>query len=181
MKMTSVNSLLTNRNKMKAKKPRFQRQDANIFKQFRGKWRKPKGIHSKLRRGFKGHGGFPSIGYSSPAAAKGLTRKGFVPFIVFNLNDLEKIDNKLHVVVLAHSVGTKKRIELLKKIKEKKLHIFGVKDVDVLLTKLSEYLQLKKNESNKKKDKKKTEQSVKDGKNNNESKVLEEKKDESKE
>lgn len=170
--------LLSTRNKMKAKKPLFQRQDVNIFKQFRGQWRRPKGIHSKLRRGFKGHGGIPSIGYSSPTKVKGLTRSGLVPFVVANVNDVEKVDAKVNVVVIAHSVGNKKRVAILNKIKEKQLHVLGMKDVDSFLNKVNVNIQSKKKESEKRKQNKN--KKVEEAKNKKEDKKSEEKKDESK-
>ena|SRR3989338_1716268 len=177
--MNKSNSLVT-RNKMKSKKPLFQRQDANIFRQFRGQWRKPKGIHSKLRRGFRGHGGIPSIGYSSPKDVKGILRKGLYPFVVHNVNDLLKLDPKLNVVVIAHGVGVKKRTEILNKVKEMKLPILGIKDVDLFLNKINEKLQMNKKKSEKKKDDKKKKleqaQNVKEDKNKVEDKKNESKK-----
>lgn len=147
-------NLLTTRNKMKSKKPDFERQDVNIFKQFRGQWRKPKGIHSKLRRGFRGHKNIPSIGFSSPCEVKGLTRKGLLPFVVANVKDLEKVDTKINAIIIAHSVGMKKRVEILNKAKEKKIDVLGVKDVDKFLNEVKQKLESKKSEASKKKESK---------------------------
>ena len=133
----SKSVLLITRNKMKAKKPKFERQDVNIFRQFRGTWRKPKGIHSKLRRGFKGHKASPSIGYSGPKSVKGLTRDGLLPVLVSNIKELDKI-NQDCAVVIGHCVGTKKRLQILNKAKEKKIRILGVKDIDALVTQLGD-------------------------------------------
>ncbi|MBI2148094.1 hypothetical protein HYU23_00280 [Candidatus Woesearchaeota archaeon] len=146
--------LLQFRNKAKSKKPLFQRQDSNIFKQFKGEWRKPKGIHSKLRRGFKGHGGIPSIGYSGPNAVKGLTRKGLLAVVVYNINDLKNLDDK-NAVIISHSVGMKKRIQIINEIKNKKLHVLGVKDIDNYLSKAAENINSRKKESESKKESKK--------------------------
>ncbi len=148
------NTLLSTRNKRKSKKPEFERTDVNIFKQFKGKWRKPKGIHNKLRRGFRGHKQIPSIGFSSPNAVKGLTRSGFIPVNVANVNDLQNIKTDC-VAIINHSVGMKKRVQILTKAKELKIKVLGVKDIDAFLTKISESRNVKKKQVEIKKEQKK--------------------------
>jgi len=149
-----MNKLLSTRNKMKSKKPEFERQNCNIFRQFRGMWRKPKGIHSKLRRGFRGHKMAPSIGFASPKAVCGLNRKGLLPVIVLNVNDLNKVEKDC-VAVIGASVGMKKRVQVLTKAKEKNIVVLGYKDIDTYITKVNEKLGLKKQESSVKKEEKK--------------------------
>ena len=174
-------SALETRNKRNTKKPEFQRQDVNIFKQFRGEWRSPKGIHSKLRKGYRGHSAVPSIGYSAPSEAKGLTKKGLIPFVIYNTKDLDSATNK-NAVIIAHSVGMKNRIKILNKAKEKKIDILGFKDVDGFLAKINEKLILKKKKSSIKieEKKKKIQESAKENKKPEETKTDEDKKDESK-
>jgi len=150
----SKEKLLATRNAMKRKKPEFERTDANIFNQFRGTWRRPKGLHNKMREHFKGHKGPPSIGYSSPTEVKGLTRKGFVPVLVSNVGDLQNIKAGC-IAVIASSVGMKKRITILTKAKENKLTVSGVKDIDAYLGKVNEKLTSSKKVSTEKKEEKK--------------------------
>ncbi len=159
-----MSDLLSVRNKMKAKKPEFERTDSNIFKQFRGTWRKPKGIHNKLRRGFKGHKNLPSIGYSSPTDVKGLTRKGMISVLISNVSDLSKVKSGF-VAVVAHGVGTKKRVQILTKAKEMKITIVGIKDIDVYLTQINEKRNSEKKEADTKKEakKKKLDEAAKKG------------------
>ena len=133
--MSSITKLLDTRKEIKSRKPEFERQDSNIFKQFEGKWRRPKGIHSKLRRGFRGHKAAPSIGYSSPRAVSGLTKKGLKMVLISNLNDFNKIKNDC-VAVISSKVGIKKKLEILKYAKEKKLNVSGVKDFDSYINKI---------------------------------------------
>lgn len=147
-----MNKTLNFRNEMKAKKPDFERQDANKYKQFRGKWRRPRGIHNKLRRGFKGHKAMPSIGYSSPRSVSGLTRKGLSLILVHNKNDLNKVKENC-VGVIAGNVGLKKKIEILNLAKEKKVNILGVKDIESFVSSAKEKLAKRKKDSESKKEK----------------------------
>ena len=148
-----MDRLLVTRNLMKKKKPSFKRQDANKYEQFRSSWRRPRGLHSKLREAFKGHGSVPSIGWGSPRAVSGLTRKGLRPVIVNNVNELQKIGEK-NLAVISRKVGMKKRLEIVKAAKEKKINVFGIKDFDSYINKIAESrkkedVKVEKNESSK--------------------------------
>jgi len=151
--MNDLKDLVKKRNITKAKKPRFQRQDANIMKHLRGSWRKPKGIHSKLREHRKGHGHLPAVGYSSPRSVFGLTRSGYIPVAVANVADLVRIKENC-VAIISSGVGMRKRVEIVKKAKELKLKILGLKDYDSFLNEVSEALVSKKKISNERKNKK---------------------------
>lgn len=132
-----MDKLLTARNLMKKKKPSFKRQDANKYKQFRDSWRRPRGIHSKLKTGFKGHNAVPSIGWGSPRAVKGLTRKGLELVVINNVNELQKLSGK-NLAVISRRVGIRKRLEIVKAAKEKKINISGIKDLDSYINKIME-------------------------------------------
>lgn len=57
-------------------------------------------------------------GYGSPKKVKGLLPNGKKPVIVHNVKDLEKINKDTEVVVIASSVGRKKRNEIVSKCRE---------------------------------------------------------------
>ena len=61
------------------------------------------------------------------AEAKGLHPSGFTDNLVFNISDLEKLDPKKDGVRFGHSVGTKKRKEIVIKAVEKKFKIFNAR------------------------------------------------------
>lgn len=132
-----MNQLLAIRNKMKSKKPDFIRQQGRSLSKLKQKWRAPKGMHSKLRMGLRGKIKKPSIGYSSPKEVKGLNRSGYKPVIVATLEGINKIKNG-EGIVISRTVGKRKKIELLKKIKELNLIVLNVKNIDSEIKKIEE-------------------------------------------
>lgn len=100
------------RRELKKKTPRFLRQEWFRYKRLREHWRRPTGLHSKMRRHFKFRINVPSIGYRSPRGARNLHPSGFKEVLIHNVKELEGIDPKTEAVRIAHSVGTRKRIEI---------------------------------------------------------------------
>ena len=148
-------TLLELRNRMKKRAPEFKRQAAGAGRrQFEQKWKHPRGDHSKLKRGIIGHGRRPVIGFASPKQVRGLNRAGFIEVLINNVKDLKKINTKNKVAVLSSTVGLKKRIEVLKKIKEKKITIINVKDVDKFIKDAEEKMVNRKLESKKREERK---------------------------
>jgi len=139
----------------KKKKPKFIRQQARILKKLSRKgWRAPKGMHSKLRKKKKGKGPFPSLGYASPKELKGLTKKGLIPILVSEASQLKNLTNK-HGLIVLRALGTKKKLDLLKKIKEAKLHVLNIKNIDEYINQIEEKIKLNKEAKQKTQEKKK--------------------------
>jgi len=107
------------------KKPKFLRQSSTAYKRLGKKWRKPRGMHSKVRRHEKSKGATPSIGYRAPVKLRGLHPSGFREVLISNTKDLEIIDTKTQAVKIAHAVGEKKRQEILKKAEELKIKVLN--------------------------------------------------------
>ena len=103
------------REKMKKRKPVFLRQEWFRYKRVGMKWRKAKGIHSKMKKHVKYRIPSPRIGYSSPKEVRGLHPSGFKEIMVYNINGIEKINPGTEAVRIGHSVGAKKRNEIEKK------------------------------------------------------------------
>jgi len=113
------------RKKEKAKKPTFHRQEWFRYKRLGEKWRRPKGLHSKMRRKKKYRPPVVSIGYGSPKEARGLHPSGFREVPVFNLQDLENIDNDMEAARIGRTVGMRKRIQILAKAKELNIRVLN--------------------------------------------------------
>jgi large subunit ribosomal protein L32e len=96
----------------KKKKPKFKRQEWFRYKKLNDSWRKPRGLHSKLRTNRKYRINKVRIGYGTTADVRGLHASGFKEILVYNKSDLEKLDPKLEAARIGHSVGTRKRIEI---------------------------------------------------------------------
>jgi large subunit ribosomal protein L32e len=128
------------------KKPNFIRQDTNKQKNLGNKWRKPRGLHSKLRLNKKGHAKTPSQGYRGPRSLRVKDVKR-----VFNVNELEDVKK----IIIASTVGLRKKVEIVKQAQEKGIEIINVKDVDAFLKTVDEGLSKKKEVKKVKEEKKK--------------------------
>ena len=116
-----------NKDKLEARRqvsehrPKFIRPESWRYKRLETNWRKPKGVDNHQRKQkSRGRPGLVKIGYATPKIARGLHPSGYTDNLVHNLNDLEKLDPKQDGVRFGHSVGTKKRNELMKVVLEKK-------------------------------------------------------------
>ncbi|MBI2106901.1 hypothetical protein HYT57_02855 [Candidatus Woesearchaeota archaeon] len=132
---------------MKAKK-KFVRHESVHFKSLGSAWRRPRGIHNKLRLCKGGQGLTPKIGYGSGKDKKFLI-KGMEPTIVHTIKDLTLLNAKKDIVIIAASVGMKKKIMLIQKMQELKFQILNIKDVAAFLIKAEELKNKKKQEKKK--------------------------------
>jgi len=119
--------MLKVRKKIKKKKPKFKRQEWFRKKSLGKKWRKPRGIHSKLRRQEKAKGSLPKPGYGSPLEVRGLNREGYREVVVRNTKDLENINPKEDVAVISKNVGRKKRFDILEEAKKRNIKVSNYK------------------------------------------------------
>jgi len=87
----------------------FLRQEWFRFPRLGEKWRRPRGMHSKMRRHVQYRPNVVSIGYRGPAKVRGLHPSGFQEVMVWNPEQLEKVDPKVQAVRVGGSVGFKKR------------------------------------------------------------------------
>jgi len=104
---------------------KFLRQSAKAYKRLGKKWRRPRGMHSKLRRHEKSKGKMPSPSYGRKVEFRGLHPSGFKEVLVYNPNDLLRVNTQKEAVRIAHAVGKKKRNEILKKAEELKIKVLN--------------------------------------------------------
>ena len=125
---------LEKRKEIKSKKPDFRRQSAHKKLRVKGTgYRKPRGLHSKMRLNKRGYVKAISRGYGSPIAAKNLHPKGLLPFIVSNISDLSKLDASKEGALLSSTLGLKKKIEIIKEAVSKKITVLNLKDPEAFI------------------------------------------------
>jgi large subunit ribosomal protein L32e len=107
------------------KRPKFWRQAASGLKRLKKKWRRPRGYHSKLRRHEKSKGSIPQPGYGTPANLRFLHPSGFREILVFNPNDIQKLNPSTDAAKISHSVGKRKRQDIAKKAAELKVKVLN--------------------------------------------------------
>lgn len=108
--------LLKVRARQKAKKPEFNRHDSHKKKKLSASWRKPRGLHNKLRQQVAAKGKLVRPGFGSPKAVRGYHPCGLREVLVSNVADLEGAEGC--AVRIASAVGMKKRLEIQNKASE---------------------------------------------------------------
>jgi large subunit ribosomal protein L32e len=89
----------------------------------RDSWRSPKGVQSKQRRHYGYRPTVVSIGFGGPRAVRGRTPMGFKPVVIHNVKEMEILEPTVNMVVIAHGVGTKKRLAIEQAAKKMGLKI----------------------------------------------------------
>jgi large subunit ribosomal protein L32e len=113
------------REKVKSRKPDFVRQESWRYKRVDESWRKPRGIDSKMRKEVKGWPAKVKVGYRGPKAARGLHPSAYKEVLVYNVDDLSGINPKVEAVRIAHTVGARKRAEILSRARELGIHVLN--------------------------------------------------------
>ncbi|HSA75042.1 MAG TPA: 50S ribosomal protein L32e [Candidatus Nitrosocosmicus sp.] len=105
--------LLEQRKKISERRPKFRRQESWRYKRLAASWRKPKGIDNKMRLQVSGVPSLVKIGYRGPKASRGLHPSGYVDNLIHNANELLKLNKDKDAARIAHTVGNKKRLEII--------------------------------------------------------------------
>ncbi len=131
----------------KKKKPKFIRQEAYRRKKLGISWRRPRGIHSKIRLRKAGKMKRVSIGYRNPEKLRGLTNDGKRVVRVLNSKDLKAVGE--NAAILSGSLGRKKKLEILESAKKAEISFLNIKDVAVAISKIKSDIEKQKLEKKK--------------------------------
>ncbi len=94
--------------RLKKRKPTFRRPLKYAYAMKPG-WRKPRGMHSKMREGEKSKPAVVKPGYRSAKIIRGLHPSGYEEAYVSSIVQLDKIDAKKQAARLASGLGIRKR------------------------------------------------------------------------
>src|SRR5512137_1540566 len=117
--------LLRVRTRQKSKKPEFTFHDSHKKKRLTTSWRKPRGLHNKLRQQIAAKGKLVRVGYGSPKAVKGFHPCGLPEMLVNNVAELQRAQGS--AVRIASGVGMKKRLEIQAKAAESGIRVLNPK------------------------------------------------------
>ena len=117
--------LLRVRTRQKSKKPEFNFHDSHKKKKLGTSWRKPRGLHNKLRQHIAAKGRVVQPGFGSPKAVRGYHPSGMAEIRVNNVAELAAAQRC--EVQIASAVGMKKRLDIQAKAAEMGLKILNPK------------------------------------------------------
>ena len=99
--------LLRIRDRQKRKKPDFRNHDSHKKKRISTSWRKPRGLHNKLRQHIASKGKLVKAGYGSPRAVKAFHPCGLPEVLINCSEDLKNAEGC--AVRISRRIGRKKR------------------------------------------------------------------------
>jgi large subunit ribosomal protein L32e len=117
--------LLQARKKVSDKRPKFVRQESWRYDRLAESWRKPKGKDNKMRKQVSGVPRLVKVGYRGPRKARGLHPSGYTDNLVFNVNDLARLDPAKDAARIGHVVGQRKRLLILAEARSKAIKVLN--------------------------------------------------------
>ena len=128
---SSRKEALAVRRRVKGRKPDFKRQESWRYKRVGKSWRKPRGLDSKMRKRVKGWPKSVGVGYRGPKVARGLHPSGYVEVLVRNVDEVVGVDPERQAVRIGHTVGARKRVEILARAEELGVRVLNPRVVEV--------------------------------------------------
>ncbi|MEK6967998.1 MAG: eL32 family ribosomal protein [Nanoarchaeota archaeon] len=108
-------------------KPSFRREDRTKKVRLKGRWRRPKGIHSKMRHGFRGRAPVVNSGYKLADSLRGLDIAGKTIVRISSLSNIEELSAEKHSLIIASDVGTKLRLVIIETASKSGFKIINIK------------------------------------------------------
>ena len=113
------------RREIAERRPKFLRAEYFKAQRLGMKWRKPRGKQSKMRLFVYYRPKSVSVGYRSPSSVRGLHPSGFSEKLVFNVEGLEGVDPKTTAVRIGHSVGSRKRQDIVAEAEKLEIRVLN--------------------------------------------------------
>ena len=123
--MSDVKKLLTVKKQMKQRGRKFIRDGYGKRKRISKGWKRPRGIHLKVREQRAGHRRKVMPGFRTPALVRGMTLEGLMPVIVRSVNDVIVLDKKMHAAIVGKTVGGRKKLALFEALKKQGIQILN--------------------------------------------------------
>jgi large subunit ribosomal protein L32e len=120
-----VRAALDMRNGRNLRRPAFKRQEWFRYSRLGEKWRKPKGIHSKMRLHVSYRPPIVSIGYRGPKMVRDYHPSGFQEVMIYNPGQVEGVDPKVQAIRIGGTVGGRKRMAITEKADELGIRILN--------------------------------------------------------
>jgi len=115
------------RRQIKKRTPHFLRDEGFRYKRIPKNWRRPTGYTSKLRINLKYRPSKVRVGFRAPKMVRGLHASGFEEVMIHTVKELETIDPKKQAVRIGGTVGTKKRLDIVKRADELDIRVLNMK------------------------------------------------------
>jgi len=115
------------RARVKKGKPEFARPESWRYVRLKENWRNPRGLDNKVRMSIKGWPPPVSSGYGGPRVSRGLHPSGYEEVMVYNVEQVSKVNPNTQAVRIAHSVGKRKRTGILAEARRKKILVLNVR------------------------------------------------------